>query len=284
MVEDGDSMTYSRVNKYRELREGLKDEAGIRRETVALKQEEDNEEDDFLSFMKKDDESFHQPTFDDTLTEAKTFEQMRQESSEEIDRALRSVKESVGKAQQYNTRMDILNKIREPEKQTIKIDSLEHYSTDQFSKGMFINQENDEVKEEENNEPQPKMTLMERLAAMSPKEDVEKAEAYIEKTKDSRHNEDEQEKEEIKEPIVDLANSHSLEDMIQTIKEKDRQEVEKALSQNDVIQKYDLTENEDEDIKAEKESKIVTILNVVIVILIIILIALFGMILYQSFF
>ena len=32
---------------------------------------------------------------------------MRQESSEEIDRALRSAKVSVGKEAQYNTRMDI---------------------------------------------------------------------------------------------------------------------------------------------------------------------------------
>ena len=53
---------------------------------------------------------------EDTLTETKTFEQMREEGSAELDKALKSAKESVGKQDQYNTRMDILSKIREPEK------------------------------------------------------------------------------------------------------------------------------------------------------------------------
>ena len=140
-------MNSSRVNKYRDLRAGLKDEAGINRENIedTIDIIDDIEDDDFLATINR---SFKQeekdlPDINDTLTEAKTFEQMRQESSEEINRALRSAKVSVGKEAQYNTRMDILNKIREPEKQVVHIDNLDNINTSEFSKGYFVNQEDD---------------------------------------------------------------------------------------------------------------------------------------------
>ncbi len=158
-------MTYSRVKKYQELRDGLKEEVGISKERVTPTPSID-ENDDFLSFMKKDNEV----NLEDTLTEAKTFEQMREEGSKELDKALKSAKESVGKEEQYNTRMDILSKIREPEKRTIKIDSVEDYRTEEFARGMFINNEVEEVKEQ---------SLMDKLASMSPEEDVKKAEAFL---------------------------------------------------------------------------------------------------------
>lgn len=120
MAWDGGKMTYSRVKKYQELRDGLKDEVAISKENRQEKPQVE-EEDDFLSFMKKDKKDEKEVNLEDTLTEAKTFEQMREESSKELDRALKSAKESVGKQDEYNTRMDILNKIREPEKRTIKI-------------------------------------------------------------------------------------------------------------------------------------------------------------------
>ena len=46
-------MTYSRVKKYQELRDGLKDEVAISKENRQEKPQVE-EEDDFLSFMKKD--------------------------------------------------------------------------------------------------------------------------------------------------------------------------------------------------------------------------------------
>ncbi|MDO5813009.1 MAG: hypothetical protein Q4Q31_07935 [Bacillota bacterium] len=138
-------MTYSRVKKYQELRDGLKEEVAISKENRQEKPQVD-EEDDFLSFMKKDKNDEKEVNLEDTLTEAKTFEQMREESSKELDKALKSAKESVGKQDEYNTRMDILNKIREPEKRTIKIDSVEDFATEEFSRGMFVSKE--EPKEE----------------------------------------------------------------------------------------------------------------------------------------
>ena len=44
-------MTYSRVKKYQELRDGLKDEVAISKENRQEKPQVE-EEDDFLSFMK----------------------------------------------------------------------------------------------------------------------------------------------------------------------------------------------------------------------------------------
>ena len=50
-------MTYSRVKKYQELRDGLKDEVAISKENRQEKLQVE-EEDDFLSFMKKDKKDF----------------------------------------------------------------------------------------------------------------------------------------------------------------------------------------------------------------------------------
>lgn len=253
-------MGYSRVDKYKELRKGIKDEVGITHQNE-IKEKIDEEPDDFLSFMKKDEASIENKDhhFEDTLTEAKTFEQMREEGSEELDKALKSVKENVGKEDRYNTRMDILNKIRDPEKQTIKLDSVAQYSTDEFSKGMFIHQE--ETDDLPQVEPEPKMTLLEKLAAISPKEDAKKAEAII-------HEDNNEEDEEIEE----------LED----IQEDDKEDTAE-------VNQYDFTDHLENDFEEDEDSsdrgnKIVTVLNYIIILLVLILIALLAMIVYQNFF
>ena len=88
MARDGGKMTYSRVKKYQELRDGLKEEVGISKEKyVEPVQNDDDDDDDFLSFMKKDKEE-KEVNLEDTLTETKTFEQMREEGSAELDKAL----------------------------------------------------------------------------------------------------------------------------------------------------------------------------------------------------
>ena len=243
MAWDGGKMTYSRVKKYQELRDGLKDEVAISKENRQEKPQVE-EEDDFLSFMKKDKKD-----------EAKTFEQMREESSKELDRALKSAKESVGKQDEYNTRMDILNKIREPEKRTIKIDSVEDFATEEFSRGMFINQEKEEIDEEK---PKEKMSLMEKLASMSPEEDAKKAEAVL--------------------------NQEAVEEEIIEEEPVEEKVVEEKVVEEEVVEEESDEEQEDEEVDEPKESKVVKVMNVIIVLLVVIFIALLGMIVYQSFF
>ena len=259
MAWDGGKMTYSRVKKYQELRDGLKEEVAISKENRQEKPQVD-EEDDFLSFMKKDKKDEKEVNLEDTLTEAKTFEQMREESSKELDKALRSAKESVGKQDEYNTRMDILNKIREPEKRTIKIDSVEDFATEEFSRGMFINQENEETEEVKEEKPKEKMTLMEKLASMSPEEDVKKAEAVLNQ-------------ETVEEEIIE--------------EEPVEEDIEEESVEEDIEEEFveDQEDQEDEEENDEpKGSKVVKVMNVIIVLLVIVFVALLGTIVYQIFF
>lgn len=254
MAWDGGKMTYSRVKKYQELRDGLKEEVAISKENRQEKPQVE-EEDDFLSFMKKDKKDEKEVNLEDTLTEAKTFEQMREESSKELDKALKSAKESVGKQDEYNTRMDILNKIREPEKRTIKIDSVEDFATEEFSRGMFINQEKEEIDEEKSKE---KMSLMEKLASMSPEEDAKKAEAVL--------------------------NQETVEEEIIEEEPVEEEPIEEKVVEEESDEEQIVEEQEDEEVDEPKESKVVKVMNVIIVLLVVIFIALLGMIVYQSFF
>ena len=292
-------MNSSRVNKYRDLRAGLKDEAGINRENIedTIDIIDDIEDDDFLATINR---SFKQeekdlPDINDTLTEAKTFEQMRQESSEEINRALRSAKVSVGKEAQYNTRMDILNKIREPEKQVVHIDNLDNINTSEFSKGYFVNQEESVVTkaEEEKKAAKKKMTLMERLASMSPEEEALKKDTGV---VSSGTAEDTLEDEE----LAKIEQTRSLEEMLRQIKEKDQREVEKVLKQKEDTADLKVIKNQTNDktidskskakqsrsdiVDEKKSDRIATILNYVIIFLVVVFIGLCGMIGYQLFF
>ncbi|WP_296878525.1 hypothetical protein [Thomasclavelia sp.] len=286
-------MDNSRVSKYRKLREGIKDEVGINRDS-GVDNNIDNHEDDDDDFLLSVNRAFRSERKDidleDTLTEAKTFEQMRQESSEEIDRALRSAKVSVGKAAHYNTRMDILNKIRDPEKQVVRLNKFDNVSTSQFSKGYFVNEDNEENDiEAKIKEEKKKMTLMERLASMSPEEDAKKAKMVMEEVD---HDEIEEELEENEvEPA--LQQTKSLEEMLKEIKEKDQREVAKALQEKEATNAYqeikieeEITEDNEEieEVNGDKNDRIATVLNYIIIILVIVFVGLCGMIGYQLFF
>ena len=316
-------MNSSRVNKYRDLRAGLKDEAGINRENIedTIDIIDDIEDDDFLATINR---SFKQEEKDltdinDTLTEAKTFEQMRQESSEEINRALRSAKVSVGKEAQYNTRMDILNKIREPEKQVVHIDNLDNINTSEFSKGYFVNQEESVVTkaEEEKKAAKKKMTLMERLASMSPEEDAKKAKLVMDEVQEEAEQKENELEEALKkdtgvvssgtaedtledEELAKIEQTRSLEEMLRQIKEKDQREVEKVLKQKEDTADLKVIKNQTNDktidskskakqsrsdiVDEKKSDRIATILNYVIIFLVVVFIGLCGMIGYQLFF
>lgn len=316
-------MNSSRVNKYRDLRAGLKDEAGINRENIedTIDIIDDIEDDDFLATINR---SFKQeekdlPDINDTLTEAKTFEQMRQESSEEINRALRSAKVSVGKEAQYNTRMDILNKIREPEKQVVHIDNLDNINTSEFSKGYFVNQEESVVRkaEEEKKAAKKKMTLMERLASMSPEEDAKKAKLVMDEVQEEAEQKENELEEALKkdtgvvssgtaedtledEELAKIEQTRSLEEMLRQIKEKDQREVEKVLKQKEDTADLKVIKNQTNDktidskskakqsrsdiVDEKKSDRIATILNYVIIFLVVVFIGLCGMIGYQLFF
>lgn len=265
MGEEGDIMAYSRVEKYQELRDGLKDEAGInRKKSVEEIEVEVDEDDDFLSFMKNDEHIDKEISLEDTLTEAKTFEQMRNENSKELEEALKSAKRGVGKESQYNTRMDILSKIRDSEKTTIKIDSVDEYQTDEFARGIFLNNSDNHINEEKPIiKEKKKMTFMQRLASMSPEEDVKKAEEFL---KNEEKKEETFDNENIQEENIQEENNENV-------------NVEQKISlepENDIV--------EIEDHHEKQEGKLVNILDVIITVLVIVFIVLLGVIIYQNFF
>ncbi|MFV0392803.1 MAG: hypothetical protein ACK5LC_00185 [Coprobacillaceae bacterium] len=246
----------SRVKKYKDLREGIKEEAGINREVVSDIQETSVEDDEFLSFVnKKNTDADKKIELEDTITEAKTFEQLSKESNAELDKALKSAKTNVGKEEHYNTRLDILNKIRNPEKEVIKIDKMENMRTEQFAKGYFIKEEleeKDEVEEKPQIKDKKKMTLMERLASISPKEDVEKAEKAMQGEKE--------EAEVIPQPM----------------------QVETPVVEEKIEEK--IVNEETTVVEKNRDEKIVTILNYAIIALVVVFVVVCIMIIYQIFF
>ena len=301
-------MVNSRIDKYRDLRSGLKEEVGINRDNMSDVIDavvDTDDEDDFLMFVNRlFDKPNEKKEIEDTLTEAKTFEQMRQESSEEIDRALRSAKVSVGKEAQYNTRMDILNKIREPDKQVVRIDNFDNVETSQFSKGYFVKQDKEEIVETPEDvvakEVKKKMTLMERLASMSPAEDAKKAKDILEEKNDILENKiPKEENQKLTNETDTLQQTASLEDMLRQIKEKDQREVEKVLQQKEADSNIKTIKNETtaqtenkenkigsrvEVVEEKKNERIVNVLNYIIIFLVVVFIGLCGMIGYQLFF
>lgn len=293
-------MVSSRIDKYRDLRSGLKDEVGISRDNISnIVDDYDNDDtDDFLAsvnrFFNKSSSDNSKNEIEDTLTEAKTFEQMRNENNEELNRALRSAKVSVGKEAQYNTRMDILNKIREPEKQTIRVNNFDNVETSQFSKGYFINpdvkaQTEEKLEQPKDDKIKERMTLMERLASMSPVEDAKKAKIIL----DDEEAETQENLEEGSSNLIEQTNS--LEDMLRYVKEKDQREVEKALKKKadeKMIKDEAVVKNDSEEeiesrveiVEEKRSNRIVNVLNCIIVFLIVIFVVLCGMIGYQLFF
>lgn len=212
----------TRVQKYKELRENMKEEVSIERNTII---EETDDEDDFLDFLPKEET---EENLEDTLDKPLIYESLN-EDSKEVKDALNKAKINVGK-DQYNTRLDILNKIRSENKANENNDS----DTSDLSAGHVVNGN------------AKKTSLLEKLASMSPEEDVKELEKF--------------EKETVK-------------------KEPEKKPIKKAVENIETVE-LDIDEDEDE----EKGDKLLTVLNVIIIILIIAFLALIGLFVKQLFF
>ncbi len=236
----------TRVSKYKELRDEMKEEVAINRDMNTASQEE---EDDFLAFMPKQEEK----KIEDTLIEPLSYETLDQDS-EDVVNALREAKVTVGK-ERYNTRLDILNKIKQ--------DSS-------YVPTHGVKEES--VQEVQQEEPTKKMSLLERLAAMSPEEDAEELKKYEEEL--------------------------SIDELMKQEKKKARQERKKreeehfektravdmektVVKEEKVIKPQPI---EDTDKQEENRGKLVTILNYVIVVFMAIFLVLVFLIAKQLFF
>lgn len=219
----------TRINKYKELRDEMKEEVAIDRQVTY---EQDDEDDDFLSFLPQN----HQKDIQDTLMEPLSYETLKPDS-EDIKSALNEAKTNMGK-EQYNTRLDILNKIKQSE---------EHQP-----------QHSEASQSEVKVEPQKKMSLLEKLAAMSPEEDAEELKKYEE--------------------------GLTVADFMKEDKKKSKREKVEKTEKREKHQEPVENIKEDSDDEDQEDSKLVTILNYVIIVFIVIFIVLAFFIAKQLFF
>ena len=218
----------TRINKYKDLREEMKEEVAIDRRVVTTSADDD---DDFLAFIPRAEK----PKLDDTLMEPLSYETLNKDN-EDVKSALNEAKVNVGK-EQYNTRLD------------------HEYRTQDFSQGHVVKEE-----------PQKKMSLLEKLAAMSPEEDAEELKRYEEDLTIADLMKDQKKKKKAK-PVVE----ETLKAPVQEKPKRQRQRV----AEEAVV--YD----EDDE---QEESKVITILNYVIIVFIVIFIVLAGFIVKQLLF
>lgn len=219
----------TRINKYKELRDEMKEEVAIDRQVTY---EQDDEDDDFLSFLPQN----HQKDIQDTLMEPLSYETLKPDS-EDIKSALNEAKTNMGK-EQYNTRLDILNKIKQSE---------EHQP-----------QHSEASQSEVKAEPQKKMSLLEKLAAMSPEEDAKELKKYEE--------------------------GLTVADFMKEDKKKSKREKVEKTEKREKHQEPVENIKEDSDDEDQEDSKLVTILNYVIIVFIVIFIVLAFFIAKQLFF
>ena len=207
----------------------MKEEVAIDRQVTY---EQDDEDDDFLSFLPQN----HQKDIQDTLMEPLSYETLKPDS-EDIKSALNEAKTNMGK-EQYNTRLDILNKIKQSE---------EHQP-----------QHSEASQSEVKAEPQKKMSLLEKLAAMSPEEDAEELKKYEE--------------------------GLTVADFMKEDKKKSKREKVEKTEKREKHQEPVENIKEDSDDEDQEDSKLVTILNYVIIVFIVIFIVLAFFIAKQLFF
>ena len=242
----------TRVNKYKELRKEMKDEVAINHN---IEEVIEDEEDDFLSFIPK----VKKKKIEDTLMEPLSYETL--DENDAVRQALNEAKMNVGK-EKYNTRLDILNKIRQDRKEPAH-EYHEYHDFDEEVKGEEVVEEvKEEVKVEE---PKQKTSLLEKLAAMSPEEDVKELEAFEEEMSiDELLKQDKKEKQEVQETILN---------------EKPIQEEMLVFQESVVEEEVENTQEQD-----EKGSKLITVLNYIIVLFMIVFIVLVGFVAYELFF
>ena len=253
----------SRMSKYKELREGIKTDVSATSTSNhdTVKELNSLSDTDFLrEFPQIDEEEPVKPAKlrsankEDTLVESLTLDTINSQVDEELQRALTRVREDAGQ-DDFNTRMDILNKIR----QSQAASSLQESFADDEEEEEEVAQEEEEVYEEEEDEDESssraRFGLFRRHQDDEEEEEDEEYEEYDEYDDEEeeeessdhrrfgflkRHHDDEEEEEDDEEPTIRVAH---------------------------------IDEEEEEEDDAE-HSKFVKVLNGIIVILVLILVGL----------
>ena len=140
----------SRINKYRQLRDEMKEEVNIDHRPV---NKEEVEDDDFLAFLPESEI--------DPLSYGS-----RNKDDENVQSAINDAKANLGK-EQYNTRLDILSKIKSDDPNHVPT----HARSEESTSSRQTRQTPQALKTEKPAQPKKKMSLLEKLAAMSDEAD-----------------------------------------------------------------------------------------------------------------
>lgn len=219
----------SRINKYKQLRDEMKEEVNIDHRPV---NKEEVEDDDFLAFLPESEI--------DPLSYG-----ARNRDDKNVQSAINDAKANLGK-EQYNTRLDILSKIKSDDPNHVPT----HARSEESASSRQTRQASQSLKTEKPAQPKKKMSLLEKLASMS-----DEADDYDEY--------EEAEKVEEKVSVADLMKN----------KKKTHSQPKQAKKEYKKSQpvKQQLPVEEEE---VDESNRVVTILNYVVIVFIIIFIIL----------
>lgn len=264
----------SRMTKYKDLREGIKtDVVTSDSASVYTGQEKQVRDADYYKrFLNSDQVSqLEKPDTEDTLLESLTLDSINSQVDEELERALSRVREEAGQ-EDFNTRMDILNKIRQTK----------------MAQAAALTQE--EVEEAE---------IEEEVELEEDDEEEEQASGYrfglFKRRQEDDEIEDEQEDEQEDEEEEEEETSHRFRfGFKKRMAEVEEDEQEEELEEEEETPRKfrfgskkrssDIEEDELEEGEEEENSTFIKVLNGVIIVLSLVLVALVGYIIKEFIF
>jgi hypothetical protein len=264
----------SRMTKYKDLREGIKtDVVTSDSASVYTGQEKQVRDADYYKrFLNSDQVSqLEKPDTEDTLLESLTLDSINSQVDEELERALSRVREEAGQ-EDFNTRMDILNKIRQTK----------------MAQAAALTQE--EVEEPE---------IEEEVELEEDDEEEEQASGYrfglFKRRQEDDEIEDEQEDEQEDEEEEEEETSHRFRfGFKKRMAEVEEDEQEEELEEEEETPRKfrfgskkrssDIEEDELEEGEEEENSTFIKVLNGVIIVLSLVLVALVGYIIKEFIF
>ena len=264
----------SRMTKYKDLREGIKtDVVTSDSASVYTGQEKQVRDADYYKrFLNSDQVSqLEKPDTEDTLLESLTLDSINSQVDEELERALSRVREEAGQ-EDFNTRMDILNKIRQTKMAQAAALTQEEVEKPEIEEEVELEEDD----EEEEQASGYRFGLFKRR-----QEDDE-----IEDEQEDEQEDEEEEEEEtshrfrfgFKKRMAEVEEDEQEEEL------EEEEETPRKFRFGSKKRSSDIEEDELEEGEEEENSTFIKVLNGVIIVLSLVLVALVGYIIKEFIF
>lgn len=176
----------TRVKKYRELRESINEDATLPKQEI--KDQDDMEDTFFIPTLKeyrlKQQKQANKSVFFETSEILQ--DEIDQESIENIEKAISKVRETSGKGESYNTRLDILNQLNKKHQQDSLSKTESKYDNNKIvsNPGTNIDENGFELTSEFDFEPLSKSTTNTKETNQQQEKQLEKEEVIEIKDED----------------------------------------------------------------------------------------------------